>query len=129
MREPGADDRVEVTDLGPFAFDLVVSHDALELFASGAHDARDALVVGLVEALGQMGRVDDEAGVAPRGAIAGAKRLEQHDARVGKQLAEPPGGWTVPPDPAEKTPDPSGRGRLEKVPQVHPDDHRPTEVA
>ena len=93
VRDPFAvDDRGQVAARRPFAFDRVLADEAFELGESGDHQPRDASVGIDVESLGEVRGVDDEAGASPRGAVADPVRLEQDDARLGREFGEPAGG-------------------------------------
>ena len=96
MLDPLAlDDRAQMPARRPLAFDPVLVHVTLELGESGDHQPGDASVGIDVECLAEVGSVNDETGVAPRGAVTNPILLEQNDACLGSELrqpAEPPQG-------------------------------------
>ena len=88
----GFDDGRQVAPLGPLAVDAVRFDLCLQVRQAGKDQPRDASVRVLAQLLGEVRGVDDEARVAPRGAVADPVLIEQEDTRVRCKFPEPAGG-------------------------------------
>ena len=93
LEPPLAHGALVLAGSGPAALDAVAPHQGLQVVHRGAVERQHLLLVGQVVALevALVGQVDDEAGIAPRGALADPQGLQQHDAIMRAQLGDAPG--------------------------------------
>ena len=88
---PGFDDRRQVAPRRPLAVDAVRPDVTLQIGQPGDDQPRDPPIVLLAQVLGEVRGVDDEPGIAPRGAVSHPVFVEQENARVRSELPEPAG--------------------------------------
>ena len=81
----------------------MLADQAFEFGQSGDHQPRDTPVGLVAEFLGEVRGVDDKTRITPRGAVSDPVRIEQDDARIGRQFGQPAGGGERPVTPAPTT--------------------------